>query len=324
MDKHTMIRRNLHRQVQVAISSKISCWSIDLSSEINPANLRRRELGEFLRARRLALDPNGLGLITHPYRHKGLGREQVAELAGISGDWYGRLEGGLGRPLTRNPMGADSRPAVHCDRNEVRLRFAGFAEPRDEPSDALREEVLTYLLGDPLQVGLYVMDASISRRCDGMPLPTRYGSFLGPVHPPNGTSCADLDEPHVVSLLGSSYEGAVAGLVGIFRRSHTLQPTPFSHQILEIALQAPIVRRFWDEHVVAEQVWPASGPYPRWHPTVGVVWINSLSLSLARIRGEVLVALAPADPSSAKEFARLRAIGKALQSSPARRSLDPN
>lgn len=298
------------------------CRSIDLSSEINPANLRRRELGEFLRARRLALDPNGLGLITHPHRrHKGLGREQVAELAGISGDWYGRLEGGLATNPSRETLWALTR-ALQFTAIETRFVFelAGFAEPRDEPSDALREEVLTYLLGDPLQVGLYVMDAYLT--------PLRWNAIADALWefsragtPAERNFMCRLDEPHVVSLLGSSYEGAVAGLVGIFRRSHTLQPTPFSHQILEIALQAPIVRRFWDEHVVAEQVWPASGPYPRWHPTVGVVWINSLSLSLAPIRGEVLVALAPADPSSAKEFARLRAIGTALQSSPARRRI---
>ena len=60
---------------------------------------KRRELGDFLRARRGRLSPEAVGLTRHRQRRTpGLRREEVAELAGIGVDWYIRLE--QGRPVT--------------------------------------------------------------------------------------------------------------------------------------------------------------------------------------------------------------------------------
>jgi transcriptional regulator with XRE-family HTH domain len=54
-----------------------------------------RQLGDFLRQRRERLAPADVGLPpTHRRRTPGLRREEVAELAGISVDWYVRLEQG--------------------------------------------------------------------------------------------------------------------------------------------------------------------------------------------------------------------------------------
>jgi transcriptional regulator with XRE-family HTH domain len=56
---------------------------------------RRRQLGEFLRKRREGSNPGDFGIIAHDRRRTpGLRREEVAELSGISVDWYVRLEQG--------------------------------------------------------------------------------------------------------------------------------------------------------------------------------------------------------------------------------------
>jgi len=56
---------------------------------------RNTELGHFLRSRREKLSPETFGLLRRPGRRtSGLRREEVAELAGISVDWYIRLEQG--------------------------------------------------------------------------------------------------------------------------------------------------------------------------------------------------------------------------------------
>ena len=60
----------------------------------NP-EMQSRELGHFLRSRRQKLTPEVVGLAGGQRRRtKGLRREEVAELAGISTDWYIRLEQG--------------------------------------------------------------------------------------------------------------------------------------------------------------------------------------------------------------------------------------
>ncbi|HEV2268408.1 MAG TPA: helix-turn-helix transcriptional regulator [Steroidobacteraceae bacterium] len=56
---------------------------------------RRCEIGEFLRSRREALLPEGVGLIRGGRRRvRGLRREEVAELSGVSSSWYTWLEQG--------------------------------------------------------------------------------------------------------------------------------------------------------------------------------------------------------------------------------------
>ncbi|KOU63935.1 XRE family transcriptional regulator [Streptomyces sp. MMG1533] len=53
----------------------------------------RKELAEFLRRRRETLRPRDVGLVEGPRRRtQGLRREEVAQLAGMSTDYYARLE----------------------------------------------------------------------------------------------------------------------------------------------------------------------------------------------------------------------------------------
>ncbi|GAB2781395.1 helix-turn-helix transcriptional regulator [Amycolatopsis magusensis] len=64
-------------------------------------------LGEFLRARREAVQPRDVGLPEHGRRRvKGLRREEVAILAGVSSDYYMRLE--QGRESSPSPQVVDA------------------------------------------------------------------------------------------------------------------------------------------------------------------------------------------------------------------------
>lgn len=59
---------------------------------------KNRALSEFLTERRAAISPESAGIATSgPRRVPGLRREEVAVLAGVSSDWYQRLE--QGRPV---------------------------------------------------------------------------------------------------------------------------------------------------------------------------------------------------------------------------------
>jgi transcriptional regulator with XRE-family HTH domain len=56
---------------------------------------RRKELGAFLKARRSRLSPGEFGIQSAPHRRaKGLRREEVADIAGVSNIWYTWLEQG--------------------------------------------------------------------------------------------------------------------------------------------------------------------------------------------------------------------------------------
>ncbi len=102
------------------------------------------ELGEFLRARRALLNPDDLGLPTSgPRRVKGLRREEVAVLAGVSADYYTRLEQGRERNPSGQVVDAIARALqLNLDARLHAYRLAGLVPKSDEgrPEDQ-REKI---------------------------------------------------------------------------------------------------------------------------------------------------------------------------------------
>ncbi|WP_199255566.1 helix-turn-helix transcriptional regulator [Mycolicibacterium mengxianglii] len=97
--------------------------------------MTRNELGDYLRARRAALTPADVNLPTTGQRRvSGLRREEVALLAGLSMDYYARLE--QGRERRPSPQVVDALAAVLRLADDARLhlfRLAGLT-PRAHQS----------------------------------------------------------------------------------------------------------------------------------------------------------------------------------------------
>jgi transcriptional regulator with XRE-family HTH domain len=91
----------------------------------------RAGLGDFLRRRRELLRPTEVGLVPGPRRRTpGLRREEVAQLAGLSVDYYTRLEQARG-PHPSEPVVASLARALRCDLDERDHLFhlAGLTPP---------------------------------------------------------------------------------------------------------------------------------------------------------------------------------------------------
>ncbi|WP_320781540.1 helix-turn-helix transcriptional regulator [Streptomyces sp. CRN 30] len=104
-------------------------------------------LGEFLRARRAAVRPQDVGMVSHGVRRvTGLRREEVAVLAGVNADYYTRLEQGRERRPSAQVLDALGR-ALRLEPDEhVHLhRLAGttpgdrFPHTTDRVGPALRQ-----------------------------------------------------------------------------------------------------------------------------------------------------------------------------------------
>jgi transcriptional regulator with XRE-family HTH domain len=91
------------------------------------------ELGAFLKARRAALDPSDLGLPAgvNQRRVAGLRREELAQLAGISVDYYTRLEQGRARNVSDSVLSALARSLRLDGDEETYLRNLAAPERRD-------------------------------------------------------------------------------------------------------------------------------------------------------------------------------------------------
>lgn len=90
-----------------------------------------QELGEFLRSRRARMRPEDVGFASGsgPRRVPGLRREEVAYLAGVSVDYYVRLEQGRNRGVSDSVLGAVA-DALRLDDDE-RAHLVRLARPDD-------------------------------------------------------------------------------------------------------------------------------------------------------------------------------------------------
>lgn len=95
----------------------------------------RTQLADFLRTRREALQPEDVGLPRGPRRRtRGLRREEVAALCGMSTDYYARVEQQRG-PIPSEPMLAALARGLHLslDERDHLFRMAGHNTPGRRP-----------------------------------------------------------------------------------------------------------------------------------------------------------------------------------------------
>ncbi|WP_129308599.1 helix-turn-helix transcriptional regulator [Streptomyces sp. L2] len=101
---------------------------------------RGRELSEFLRTRRERLQPEDVGLPrTGRRRAAGLRRSEVAQLSGVSVDYYVRIEQGRGRNPSPEVLTAIGR-ALRLDEHELRHLLTLADAPVPAPRGRQRTE----------------------------------------------------------------------------------------------------------------------------------------------------------------------------------------
>lgn len=122
-----------------------------------PMEMDRDQLADFLRRRREALQPEDVGLVAGPRRRtQGLRREEVAALANMSTDYYGRLEQRRGPQPSEQMLSSIARGMrLSQDERDHLYRLAGHpAPPRAFRSDHVSPGLMKVLdrLDTPAQV----------------------------------------------------------------------------------------------------------------------------------------------------------------------------
>jgi transcriptional regulator with XRE-family HTH domain len=122
----------------------------------------RAELAAFLRARRARLSPRDAGLPeTGRRRTPGLRRQEVAQLAGMSVDYYIRLEQGRGPRPSRQVLSALARALMLSgDERDYLFRTAGEAPPQPVRPGREITPGIRQLLDGMRATPAYVVDAA--------------------------------------------------------------------------------------------------------------------------------------------------------------------
>lgn len=266
-------------------------------------SLGRITLAQFLRARRSLIQPADVGLPTGGRRRvTGLRREEVAVLAGISTDYYLRLEQGREDNPSDQVLGAIGRAlqldddAVSYMRNLMRHQPVSRTKPLQEPHPAIgvmldRWSLAAAHVVDP---GLTVVSAN---------------KLDGALYPHLGVGVNVMRVLFVAPEMRSFYrnwERLTAWSVSFIRAMLGQRPDPaLTGLVDELTERSPRFRKLWARHDVTQE--PLGAMLVN-HPQVGPLDLNYQQLLLPGT-GHWLIAYW-AEPGSASEAGLRRLVSR--------------
>ncbi|CAA9404371.1 MAG: Putative DNA-binding protein [uncultured Quadrisphaera sp.] len=261
-------------------------------------------LGEFLSARRAAADAGASGLPTTGTRRvAGLRREEVAVLAGLSADYYARLEQGRERHPSPQVLEALTRAYdLDPDAREHLFRLAGTAAPALRP--AQRAQVSAELLQTLDQwsgMPALVIDGSLDVLARNALAAAMHSGFA---LDDNLARMAFLDPEGRRYYV--DWERACASAAGHLRLSVGRDPDDerLGELVAELLAGSGLFRELWGRHEPRGKSREAKRFH---HPQVGPLTLEHQSFDVRGAPGQQLV-IYPAEPGSPSEGA-LRLLG---------------
>ncbi|MFF2076136.1 helix-turn-helix domain-containing protein [Kitasatospora sp. NPDC058162] len=180
------------------------------------------ELGEFLLARRSRLGPADVGFSRSQTRRvSGLRREEVAVLAGVSADYYARLEQGRERHPSGQVLDALARAlCLDADAWWHAYRLAGLVPAPEIPrpgEERVAPELLRLMDAFPAAVA-YV----VNRRLDILASNTLADALLSPLTDPRGMARSLFCDPAARDLF-ADWPTVARDTVAALRLAHGLE-----------------------------------------------------------------------------------------------------
>jgi transcriptional regulator with XRE-family HTH domain len=207
------------------------------------------ELGEFLRARRARVTPESAGLRTVGSRRvPGLRREEVAVLAGVSSDYYARLEQGRERAPSPQLMEAVARALqLGADARDHAFRLARLAPTtratEEQPSPHLRQ-----LLNSFSRAAAYVVNPAF-RVIAANEIAT---GLIAPAHHDGRVMEYLFLDPTAPSYFVDWDEVARAAVRGIRLTAGFTPPhAEVAALVRRLYVRSPAFAAIWDDHEVA-------------------------------------------------------------------------
>jgi transcriptional regulator with XRE-family HTH domain len=273
-------------------------------------------LGAYLRARRELITPEQAGIPAGLNRRvRGLRREEVAMLAGISADYYLRLEQGRDRNPSVQVLDALAR-VLRLDPAAVAY-LHGLAGAAPSRPRSRRDAVPT---GTAQLLAVLGLPAFVESRRFDVLAANALATALSPAVRPGANRLRSvlLDADEQALLV--DWADAVGGMIASFRASVGPDPDPAAARLIaELSAASPLFREHWARHDVR----PLEGAGLRMaHPVVGALELRREKLGVGGTDGQLLVIYhAEAGSPSAERLALLGSLAAgqipaALKSSP--------
>ncbi|MFE0188744.1 helix-turn-helix transcriptional regulator [Streptomyces sp. NPDC058989] len=272
------------------------------------------EISSFLKARRAALDPADLGLSGGVGRRRvrGLRREEVAQLAGISVDYYTRIEQGRAQAISETVLDAIAR-ALRLSGGEVRY-LHNVAAPRRRSADCCGTGPVGRTVRPEVRQLLDAMDTTVPAMVVGRGLDILAFNTLG------GRVSFDLEElapdrrnsallvflHPAARALHPDWEAKAVEVVGNLRADSGRHPDDvrICEVVNELLARSAEFRRIWETQSVRECL---RGTKRILHPEVGELEVTFESFRLSTDEDQSLVTYTA--PRGSRTERRLRELG---------------
>ena len=251
-------------------------------------------LGDYVRARRELVTPEQVGIpVSGVRRVPGLRREEVAMLAGISADYYLRLEQGRDRNPSVQVLESLARVLLLDDDATAYLLRLGAGKPRRRRRRPRKETVPP---GVAQLVATLPLPAYVEGRYFDVLAANALATALSPRLVAGANRLRDVFLDPAEQALHPDWESAAAGMVAGFRESvgtDTDDPR-FIELVGELSIASPLFSRLWARHDVEA----CEGALKRIdHPQLGDLRLNRERLGVGGASGQTLVVYHP-DPGT--------------------------
>jgi len=263
----------------------------------------RDDIREFLTTRRDRLTPHDAGLPDFGGRRrvKGLRREEVALLAGMSTEYYTRLERGNAAGVSESVLDGISR-ALQLDEAEhahlhdlVRTANAGAHPQRRRPSRAQQLSAgLQQTIDAMSTVPVFVQNGRLDAVATNLLGRALFSEMFNGSRPMNAARFVFLDPK--AQTFYQDWESNTRQIVAILRAEAGRSPydRQLSDLVGELSTRSDLFRTLWGAHDVREH---RTGLKSIHHPVVGDLDLNFQAMDLSSDRGLQMLVFS-AEPGS--------------------------
>jgi transcriptional regulator with XRE-family HTH domain len=273
----------------------------------------RRQIRQFLRTRRARISPEQAGLPVYGgdrRRVTGLRREEVALLAGISSEYYTRLERGNATGVSESVIDAIAHALQLDDAERTHLldllRSAGTTRrPRRRPARQRVRPTVQRVLDSMVGVPGFVLNGRLDLlAANDLGLALFSPIYADPVRPPNNARFLFLD-PQATEFFGD-WDKVANDTVALLRAEAGRDPydRQLSELIGELSTRSEEFRRRWAAHHVRIHT---TGIKRFHHPVVGDLELAFESFPLAADPGQSLLTYTAEPGSPAQDTLNLLA-----------------
>ncbi|GAA2291035.1 helix-turn-helix transcriptional regulator [Glycomyces scopariae] len=277
----------------------------------------RQQLADFLRTRRAAITPEGVGLPSGQRRRTpGLRRQEVAQLAGISVEYYIRLEQARGPKPSRQVLGALARALV-LDHDERAHLFHLVDELPEADSGREVPQAVRNLLAGLDDFPAYAMDTCYDMIAWNDKAERLMGYLSALSAPQRNILRTNFSGDGVAERLADpSIRRFLADSVSDLRASYARNPGDRKLKALveELLRTSPEFGELWADHRVAVRTAQRKRVV---HPEVGPLEFDCQVLDVPGTGLRLVVYVPQPDSPTAAAFRRLSRVTSATPAPPA-------